>query len=81
MESIQRAIRAYTMNLVDALFHIGGMALAALVAYFTTMKAVAINITKVSTKQQENFNEILRRLDSQDKDMRELRRALMGRQH
>ena len=53
--------------------YIAGLALAGLVAYFTTIGTMNRELGEVRTKQDENFNELLRRLDVLQADIRELR--------
>lgn len=61
-----------------------GLALAAFVAYFTTLRANdaqlndvknahAQEIAIVKTRQEENFREVLRRMDAMAADIREVR--------
>lgn len=50
-----------------------GVAAAAVVAYFTTINAIQAAIVEVKTRQESQFNEVLRRLDVVQQDIRELR--------
>ena len=52
---------------------LAGMALAGMVAYFTTTSAIQSEIAVVKATQQSNFEEILRRLDAMVVDIREIR--------
>lgn len=50
-----------------------GMALAALIAYFTTIGTMDKQITAVSERENNHFAEVLRRLEDLKSDLRELR--------
>ena len=52
---------------------IAGMALAALVAYFTTTSAIQAEIAALKATEESHFAELLRRLDMMTIDIRELR--------
>lgn len=51
------------------------MALAALVAYFTTTSAIQAEIAALKATEESHFAELLRRLDQVAIDIRELRRT------
>lgn len=51
-----------------------GMVLAALVAYFTTTGAIKAELASMKAKQESQFEELLRRMDVLQDDIRELRR-------
>lgn len=53
--------------------YVAGLALAGLVAYFTTVGTMNRELGEVRTKQEQNFEELLRRLDVLQADIRELR--------
>ena len=52
---------------------IAGLALAALVAYFTTTAAIQAKIAALQATEESHFAEVLRRLDQLALDIRELR--------
>jgi len=51
------------------------MALAALVAYFTTTSAIQAEVAALKATEESHFAEILRRLEVLTADIRELRKA------
>ena len=60
----------------DSWIHwLAGMALAALVAYFTTTSAIQAEVAALKATEESHFAEILRRLEVLTADIRELRRA------
>lgn len=50
-----------------------GLILAALVAYFTTTNALQAGLAEVKATENNHFEEVLRRLDAMQDDIRELR--------
>lgn len=50
-----------------------GLVLAGLIAYFTALGRVESSITEVRERQRNQFEEVLRRLDIMQSDIRELR--------
>jgi predicted outer membrane lipoprotein len=50
-----------------------GLALAAAVAYFTTIGSMNVELATVKATEQNHFSEVLRRLDDMKADLRELR--------
>ncbi|MGH9253671.1 MAG: hypothetical protein ACRD3C_03785 [Vicinamibacterales bacterium] len=50
-----------------------GLAAACVVAYFTTISAMKQEITRVEERENNHFEEVLRRLDVMSVDIRELR--------
>lgn len=50
-----------------------GVGAAAVVAYFTTIGAIQAEVSEVKTRQDSQFQEVLRRLDLMQSDIRELR--------
>ena len=50
-----------------------GVGAAALVAYFTTIGAIQTEVSEIKTRQDSQFNEVLRRLELLQADIRELR--------
>ena len=50
-----------------------GVAAAGIVAYFTTISAIQAEVTAIKTRQDAQFQEVLRRLDVMQTDIRELR--------
>ena len=60
----------------DSWIHwLAGMALAALVAYFTTTSAIQAEVAALKATEESHFAEILRRLEVLTADIRELRKA------
>ena len=60
----------------DSWIHwLAGMALAALVAYFTTTSAIQAEVAALKAVEESHFAEILRRLEVLTADIRELRKA------
>ena len=57
----------------DYMRWVAGLILAGVVAYFTTVGTMNREIGEVRTKQDQNFMEVLRRLDVMQADIRELR--------
>jgi hypothetical protein len=55
------------------------IALAALVSYFTTVATVQQQTVEVKTTEASHFQEVLRRLDMLQVDVRELRHERDGR--
>lgn len=51
-----------------------GVAAAAIVAYFTTINAIQAEVSAIKATQNSQFNEVLRRLDVLQQDIREIRR-------
>ena len=49
------------------------VAAAATVAYFTTIGAIQAELSEVKTRQDSQFQEVLRRLELMQSDIRELR--------
>lgn len=56
-----------------------GLAVSALVAYFTSIAAIQSQVAANKATQESNFQEVLRRLDLMQSDIRELRTA--SREH
>lgn len=50
-----------------------GVAAAALVAYFTTIATIEAGLAQVQERELNHFEEVLRRLDLLQADVRELR--------
>lgn len=50
-----------------------GVAAAAIVAYFTTVGAIQAEVSEIRARQDSQFEEVLRRLDVLQADIRELR--------
>jgi hypothetical protein len=50
-----------------------GLILAALVAYFTTTSAIQTELAEAKATESSHFEEVLRRLDALQEDIRELR--------
>jgi hypothetical protein len=50
-----------------------GLALAAVVAYYTAIGAMSREIGEVKATEQSHFSEVLRRLDDLKSDVRDLR--------
>lgn len=53
--------------------YLGGLVLAAVIAYFTAMSTINQAIAEVRTTEDAHFSEVLRRLDIMQTDIRELR--------
>lgn len=53
-----------------------GLALAALVSYFTAMASLQENVARVDERQAQFQNEVLRRFDSISTDVRDIRERL-----
>lgn len=51
----------------------GGLLVAALVSYFTAMGAINSEIAALKATEDSHFSEVLRRLESLQVDIRELR--------
>lgn len=52
---------------------LAGLALAGFIAYFTAMNAINSEIARMKATQESQFNEVLRRLEILQDDVRELR--------
>lgn len=52
---------------------VGGLVIAAAVAYFTAVGAIEREIAIVKANQENNFGEVLRRLELMQQDIREIR--------
>lgn len=50
-----------------------GLVLAVVVAYYTAIGAINSDISAIKAKQESQFGEVLRRLDSMQTDIRDLR--------
>lgn len=57
----------------DVLRYLVGVALAAAVAYFTTIGAIQAELSATKAQQESQFSEVLRRLELMQQDIRELR--------
>lgn len=55
--------------------YLGGLVLAAMIAYFTTLSTMEKAIGKVDERENNHFAEVLRRLDAMQADIREMRRG------
>jgi hypothetical protein len=53
--------------------YLGGLVLAGLIAYFTTISTINESIAQVREREDNHFSEVLRRLDVMQMDIRELR--------
>lgn len=53
--------------------YIGGLILAGLIAYFTTLGTINQAVAEVRERENNHFSEVLRRLDVLQADIRELR--------
>lgn len=53
--------------------YIGGLILAGLIAYFTTLGTLNQAVAEVREREDNHFSEVLRRLDVMQQDIRELR--------
>jgi len=54
---------------------IGGIVIAAMVAYFTTIASIQKESAAQQEREANHFQEVLRRLDTMSQDIRELRQA------
>lgn len=66
-------MRQEPKNMADFARWIVMLALAAIVSYFTSLNAVTREIADIRARQEAQFSEVLRRLDSMQVDIRELR--------
>lgn len=57
----------------EYLRYVIGLALAALIAYFTTIGTLNQAVAQVREREDNHFSEVLRRLDILQQDIRELR--------